>query len=91
MKRTSLFATIMVVASIACPALAQTPTHDFLKTIGGSIPATPFILINLNRYRTDLGGGLTGSVMRLGAEVGTKGAMVDTITAAQAAVQKRHP
>lgn len=52
-------------------------------------PDNGFYLVTLGRYRTDLGGGITGSVMRLGAEAGTNGAMVDTIEAAQAAVQKR--
>jgi len=52
-------------------------------------PDNGFYLLTLNRYRTDLGGGLTGKVMRRGAEAGTKGAMKDTIEAAQAAVQKR--
>ena len=51
-------------------------------------PDNGFYLVTVNRYRTDLGGGLTGTVMRLGAEVGTKSAMEDTIEAAQAAVQK---
>jgi len=46
-------------------------------------------VVALNRYRTDLGGGLSGKVMRLGATSGTKGAMKNTIAAAQAAVQKR--
>ena len=52
-------------------------------------PDDGFYLVALNRYRTDLGGGITGSVMRLGAEAGTKGAMEDTIEAAQTAVEKR--
>jgi len=51
-------------------------------------PDSGFYLVTLNRYRTDLGGGLTGKVMRLGAAAGTKSAMEDTIEAAQAAVQK---
>jgi hypothetical protein len=51
-------------------------------------PDNGFYLVTVNRYRTDLGGGLTGKVMRLGAAVGTKSAMEDTIAAAQAAVQK---
>jgi len=52
-------------------------------------PDSGFYVVALNRYRTDLGGGLKGKVMRVGAASGTKGAMKKTIEAAQAAVQKR--
>lgn len=52
-------------------------------------PDNGFYLVTLNRYRTDLGRGLTGKVMRLGATLGTKSAMEDTIEAAQTAVQKQ--
>jgi len=52
-------------------------------------PDKVFYVVALNRYRTDLGGGLSGKVMRLGATSGTKGAMKNTIAAAQAAVQER--
>lgn len=53
-------------------------------------PESGFYLVALNRYRTDLGGGLSGKVMRLGAEAGTKGAMKETISAALAAVESKH-
>lgn len=52
-------------------------------------PDKVFYVVALNRYRTDLGGGLSGKVMRLGATSGTKSAMKKTLEAAQAAVQKR--
>jgi hypothetical protein len=55
----------------------------------GERPDSGFYVVALNRYRTDLGGGLTGKVMRLGATSGTKGAMKNTIATVQAAVQKR--
>ena len=51
-------------------------------------PDNGFYLVTVNRYRTDLGGGITGKVMRLGAEMGAKSVMEETIEAAQAAVQK---
>jgi hypothetical protein len=44
-------------------------------------------LIALNRYRTDLGGGLTGAIMCKGAAVGVEGAMKKTIANAQASVR----
>lgn len=47
-----------------------------------------FYLVALNRYRTDLGGGLTGKVMRMGAASGTEKAMRDTIKNAQAMMAK---
>lgn len=52
-------------------------------------PDSGFYLVALNRYRTDLGGGLTGKIMRLAAEAGTKGAMHDTLEAAQKAIRDR--
>jgi hypothetical protein len=50
-------------------------------------PEHGFYLIALSRYRTDLGSGLSGKVMRLGASSGVEGAMKKTIENAQAAVR----
>lgn len=52
-----------------------------------SRPDRGFYLIALNRYRTDLGSGLAGKIMRLGASSGVEGAMKKTLENAQAAVR----
>ncbi len=51
-------------------------------------PGDGFYLVALNRYRTDLGGGMTGKIMKVGAAAGTEGAMKKTIENAQAAMKK---
>ena len=50
-------------------------------------PQSGFYLVALNRYRTDLGGGLTGKVMSLGAAAGTEDAMKKTLQNAQKATK----
>jgi hypothetical protein len=51
-----------------------------------SRPDTGFYLIAVSRYRTDLGGGLTGKVMRAGASSGVEGAMKKILANAQESV-----
>ena len=52
-----------------------------------SRPGDGFYLIALNRYRTDLGSGISGSIMRVGAAAGVEGAMKKTLESAQASVR----
>lgn len=52
-----------------------------------SRPDAGFYLLVLSRYRTDLGGGVTGAIMRKGAAAEVEGALKKTIENAQASVR----